>query len=171
VDIDQRAQQYRSQGFERFNESAELYSPDQAQREWSTFGKNADVSIPVVEEQLEVGTRTVYRGGVRIHTRVTEQPVDKVVALREEHVRVDRRPADREATAADLEVMQEQTMNITESAEEAVVSKTARVVEEVVVRKDVDEYEEHVHETVRRKDVEVEDANTERRVARDRDRS
>jgi uncharacterized protein (TIGR02271 family) len=172
VDIDRRAAQYRSAGFERFDESADLYSPDQARTEWETFATQRDVAIPVVEEELQVGKRTVNRGGVRIHTRVTERPVDEVVTLREEHVRVDRRAVDREATTADLDVMEERTMDITESAEEPVVAKRARVVEEVIVGKDVDEHEEHVQDTVRRKDVEVENVGTERRVARsDRDRT
>jgi uncharacterized protein (TIGR02271 family) len=170
VDIDRRAAQYRSAGFDRFDESADLYSPEQARSEWATFAAQRDVAIPVVEEELQVGKRTVNRGGVRIHTRVTERPVDEVVTLREEHVRVDRRPVDRDASTADLDIMEGRTMDITESAEEAVVAKRARVVEEVIVGKDVDEHEEHVHDTVRRKDVEVENVNAERRVARsDRD--
>jgi stress response protein YsnF len=44
---------------------------------------------------------------------------------------------------------------MTETDEEAVVSKTARVKEEVVVRKDVRERTETVHDTVRREDVEI----------------
>ena len=45
---------------------------------------------------------------------------------------------------------------MTETSEEAVVSKQARVVEEVVVRKDAQERTETVRDTVRRTDVEVE---------------
>ena len=44
---------------------------------------------------------------------------------------------------------------MTESREEAVVSKSARVKEEVVVRKDATERTETVRDTVRREDVEI----------------
>ena len=44
---------------------------------------------------------------------------------------------------------------MTETAEEAVVSKTARVKEEVVIRKDATERNETLRDTVRREDVEI----------------
>jgi stress response protein YsnF len=54
---------------------------------------------------------------------------------------------------------------VTERAEEAVVSKEARVVEEVVVNKEVEERTETVRDTVRRTDVDVREmeAKTDRR--------
>jgi stress response protein YsnF len=45
---------------------------------------------------------------------------------------------------------------VTESDEEAVVSKTARVKEEVVVHKEATDRVETVRDTVRRQDVEIE---------------
>ena len=114
------------------------------------------VNIPVVEEELQVGTRQVRRGGVRLYTHVTEQPVEETVRLREEHVTVERHPVDRPATNADLTAFKEGTIELTETAEEAVVSKQARVVEEVVVNKEATERTETVRETVRRTEVEVE---------------
>jgi stress response protein YsnF len=50
-------------------------------------------------------------------------------------------------------------IEITESSEQAVVSKEARVVEEVVVGKQVSEREQVVSDTVRRTDVEVEEVD------------
>ena len=79
------------------------------------------------------------------------------VTLREEHVRVERRPADRPVAAGDDALFRERTIEATESAEEAVVSKEARVTEEVVVRKTAEERTETVSDTVRRTEVEVED--------------
>ena len=110
--------------------------------------------IPVVEERLKVGKRAVARGGVRVYTRVTEQPIEEDVRLREERVRVERRPTDRAVTAAD-EAFRDRTVEFTESAEEVVVSKEARVVEEVFVGKEAEERVEKVRETVRRTDVDV----------------
>ena len=56
------------------------------------------------------------------------------MTLREEHVEVTRRPVDRAATASDMSAV-ETPIEITETAEEPVVSKQAKVVEEVVVQK------------------------------------
>jgi uncharacterized protein (TIGR02271 family) len=118
--------------------------------------ETGDVNIPVVEEELQVGTRQVQRGGVRLYTRVVERPVEETVRLRDEEVRVERRPVDRPATEADVAAAQERTVEVTETDEEAVIAKQARVVEEVVVSKEVQEQTETVRDTVRRTEVEVE---------------
>jgi uncharacterized protein (TIGR02271 family) len=115
-----------------------------------------DVQVPVVEETLQVGTRQVRHGGVRLYTRVTERPVEETVRLRDETVHVERRPVDRPASEADVAAAQERTVEVTETDEEPVVRKQARVVEEVVVSKDVQEQTETVRDTVRRTEVEVE---------------
>jgi uncharacterized protein (TIGR02271 family) len=119
--------------------------------------ETGDVKVPVVEEALQVGTRQVPRGGVRLYTRVTERPVEETVRLRDETVHVERRPADRPATEADVAAAKERTVEVTETDEEAVVRKQARVVEEVVVHKDMQEQTETVRDTVRRTEVEVEE--------------
>jgi uncharacterized protein (TIGR02271 family) len=115
-----------------------------------------EVRVPVVEEQLEVGKRQVQRGGVRLYTRVTERPVEETVRLRDEQVHVERRAVDRPASAADLAAVEEGAIEVTETDEEPVVHRQARVVEEVVVRKDVEEHAETVQDRVRRSEVEVE---------------
>lgn len=114
--------------------------------------------IPVIEEQLDVGTRREVRGGVRIYSRIVEQPVSEEVTLREEHVDVQRRPADRPATEADF---QERVVEAIETREEAVVSKDARVVEEVVINKDIAERTETIHDTLRKIEVDVQDLEVE----------
>ena len=88
--------------------------------------------------------------------RVIETPVEEQVTLREERVNVERRPVNREVTDADLAAMQDQTIEMTARAEEAVVAKRARVIEEVVVRKEAQDRTETVRDTVRRTDVNVE---------------
>jgi uncharacterized protein (TIGR02271 family) len=115
---------------------------------------NGETAIPVVEEELRVGKREVERGGVRVESRVTETPVEEQVHLREERVHVERRPVDRPAGEAEF---REGTLEVSERAEEAVVAKEARVVEEVVVGKEVAERTETIRDTVRRTDVEVEE--------------
>ncbi|HLL15595.1 MAG TPA: YsnF/AvaK domain-containing protein [Pyrinomonadaceae bacterium] len=128
-----------------------------------------ETTIPVVEEELQVGKREVERGGVRVESRVEEKPVTEQVQLREERVHVERRPVDRPVTDAD-NAFREGSLEVTERAEEAVVSKTARVVEEVVVGKQVEEHTETVRDTVRRTDVDVQEVNTTDATRTDRDR-
>ncbi|HEX4809903.1 MAG TPA: YsnF/AvaK domain-containing protein [Bryobacteraceae bacterium] len=111
--------------------------------------------IPVVEEELKVGKRSVLRGGVRVYSRVVEEPVEGSVGLREEHVRVERQRVDRPATATDLRPGQEQVIEVKEFTEEPVVSKQARVVEEVRVNKEAAQRTETVRDTVRRTEVDV----------------
>eukprot|EP01034_Spumella_vulgaris_P031423 gene31424-38810_t len=102
----------------------------------------------------------VQRGGVRIYQRVVETPVTESVNLREEHVVVERRPVDQPADPADLAAFQETSFELRESAEEAVVQKTARVVEEVVVGKEVTQHTDQVSDTVRSTEVDVEQLAT-----------
>ncbi len=125
-------------------------------------GAAGDVTLPVIEERIAVGKRQVDRGGVRVQQHVTERPVEETVSLREEHVTVERRPANQPVDATNMEAFKEGVIEVTEMGEEAVVSKQARVVEEVVVGKEVTEHQETLRDTVRRTDVEVEqlDANT-----------
>ena len=121
--------------------------------------------IPIVEEKLVVGKRDVDRGGVRVRSYVTETPVHEQVRLRNERINVERRAVDQPLSAADGDAFRERTIDMTATGEEAVVGKTARVVEEVVVSKTADERDEQIDDTVRRTDVEVDrdnDVNTDR---------
>jgi uncharacterized protein (TIGR02271 family) len=120
-------------------------------------------AIPVAREELRVGKRDVTNGRVRVRSYVIEEPVHESVTLRQERVDVERRPADRAATAAD-DLFRERTIELEEHGEEAVVSKEARVTEEVVLRKQDTERTEEVADTVRRTEVEIED---DRGVSRD----
>lgn len=126
-----------------------------------TSGASSDLpkSIPVVQEDVQVGKRAVVRGAVRVYSRVVEQPVEETVTLREERVRVDRQPVNRAADPTDLETGRDQVIEVQEMAEEPVVAKQARVVEEVRISKDASERKETVRDTVRRTEVNVENAN------------
>lgn len=121
--------------------------------------ENNDRSVPVIEEELQVGKREVETGGMRVRSRIIERPVEENLRLRQERVRVDRTPANRPATESDLNTFREGEIEVRERAEEPVVNKQARVVEEVNVRKEVDERDEVVRDTVRKSDVEVEPVN------------
>lgn len=112
-------------------------------------------AIPIIQEQLQVGKREVQRGGVRVFQRMVETPVNETVNLREEHVSIERRPVDQPASSADLAAFQEKSIELREPAEEAVVQKSARVVEEVVIGKDVTSRQEQISDTVRHTEVDV----------------
>jgi uncharacterized protein (TIGR02271 family) len=114
-------------------------------------------TIPVVEEQLEVGKRQVDLGSVHVTSRVTETPVNENVTLREEHAAIERRPVDRPASEADLAAsFKDEVIEVRETAEKAVVTKTARVVEEVVVGKTATSTTQEISDTVRKTEVNVE---------------
>lgn len=113
-------------------------------------------SVPVVEEDVAVGKRSYQKGGVRVYSHVVDKPVEEKVRLREEKVYVDRQPANRPATAGDLKGKQDQVLEVKEYAEEPVVEKRARVVEDVRIGKDVSDRTETVRDTVRRTQVDVE---------------
>jgi uncharacterized protein (TIGR02271 family) len=111
--------------------------------------------VPLSEEQLEIGKRTVDRGTTRVRRYVVEKPVEETVNLQTERVTVERRQP--LGTAADLGrgAFEERVVEVRETAEEPVVSKTAHVAEEVVIGRETTEQTETVKDTVRREDVEI----------------
>ena len=111
--------------------------------------------IPVIEEELLVGKRTVQTGGVRVFSRIVETPVEEQVTLREEHATVERHAVNRPISTTELNALQDRSIEVKEMAEEAVVGKTARVVEEIRVGKDASERTQQIKDTVRRTEVEV----------------
>ncbi len=126
-----------------------------------------EVAIPVVEENLSVGRREVDSGGVRVTRHVEEQPVREQVTLRDETIEVERVPVDRPVDPATMRDLDEAfipvSVEMRERDEVPVVDKQARVVEEVVVDKDVRERTETVEGTVRRTDVDVREVGGETR--------
>jgi stress response protein YsnF len=120
-------------------------------------------SVPVVEEQVSVGKRKVLRGGMRVTSKVSERPVEETVRLREEKVDVEQNRADRKLSPEEAEkAFEDKTVEVTETGEEAVISKEARVVGEVSLNKTGAEREETVQATARRTEVEVEEIDREK---------
>jgi uncharacterized protein (TIGR02271 family) len=150
IDIDERASSY---GLVK-SPAAATVSPSVASGRDTTMPKGGEEVVPLSEEQLTVGKRLVNRGTTRIRRFVVETPVEEAVTLHSEHVSVDRRPVATGTKVADT-AFTDRTVEVTESDEEAVVSKTARVKEEVVVNKAATDRVETVRDTVRREDVEV----------------
>lgn len=179
VDLDQRQESWRQDGWQdrtgapesqSFSGSGSTGGMSAGQ---SAMGQSSSTStgqtveeerIPIVEEQLVVGKREVSRGGARVRSYVREVPVHEQVTLREEHVSVERRPVDQklERGALDREsgILQDRTIEMRETAEEAVVAKEARVREEVVLKKTSEQRTEQIDDTVRHTEVEVDEGKS-----------
>ncbi len=127
--------------------------------------RTGDVTLPVVEEDINIGKRQVQRA-VRIHQEVRERPVEETVRLREERVRVERRPVNREVSGDRFDDLKDRTIEVRETSEEPVISKTARVKEEVVVHKDTNVREEKIRDSVKTSDVRVENIDKTRNPKR-----
>jgi uncharacterized protein (TIGR02271 family) len=143
ADIDERASEWKKQGWKG------RFEADTA----ATQSTDTERTVPVTEEELVVGKHNVERGGVRVYSRVVEQPVRETVELEEERVDIERRPANRPASE---DAFREQSFEVRERGEEPVVEKRARVVEEVAVGKKRGKTSRTVQGTVRKTDVEVE---------------
>lgn len=189
VDIDEREQGYRTEGWSGFDSNAKPYAAsttstttatttgataagltgaaaslrdtDRTATTRTTTGTThattaatGEQRIPVAEESLTVGKRAVERGRVRVHSHVIETPVEESVRLRDETVHVERRAATGGEVPTDA--FRDRTIEVSETDEEAVVQKQARVTGEVVVRKDVEERAETVRDTVRKTEVDIE---------------
>jgi uncharacterized protein (TIGR02271 family) len=140
VDFDERENTWRGEGWTGGTDSG-------------TGSRGSETSVPVAEEELRVGKRDRSHGRVRVRSYVREEPVSEDVSLRDEHVEVERRPVDRPVSGDDP--FRERSIEAEERSEEAVVSKEARIAEEVSLRKEADTHHETVRDTVRRTEVEV----------------
>ena len=163
VDLAEREESWRSEGWGGYEVSPHaagartVGSAVGADGSYAdTSSRTGDESIPIVEEQLRVGKRDTSHGRVRVRAYTVEEPVSETVNLREDRVELERRPVDRAVTDVDT-AFQDRTVEAEEFVEEAVVSKEARVVEEVSLRKTSDTRQETVTDSVRHTEVEIDD--------------
>lgn len=167
VDVETQASDWRQSGWSGMDAGSaerDTLGADAAGRAPSTVGPagraaTGEEAIPVYEERARVGKREVGRGSVRVRSYVVEEPVEQDIPLREEQVEVERRPVDRAATESDVagQPFKDRTIEVTARGEEPVVTKEARVKEEVVVHKEPVERTETVKDSVRHTEVDVED--------------
>jgi uncharacterized protein (TIGR02271 family) len=158
IDLDQLEAEWRRSGWNGYDASAAARPVEAASTNATTTAAvpaqtGQEEVIPIVEESLVLGKREVERGRTRIRSYVVERPVEEQVVLREEHVNVQRRPVDRPLVDGDS--FGERVVEVNATGQEAVVSKQAHVVEEVVVQKSAVDRTETVHDTVRRTEVEI----------------
>ena len=116
--------------------------------------------IPLAEEVLVVGKRTVNTGTTRIRRYVVEAPVEQSVSLMRERVVIERRrPVANKVTD---ESLTELTIEVMETDEVPVVAKCVQLREEIVVRTERTKRVEAVRDTVRQEEVEIEHADARR---------
>jgi len=151
VDLDERMKHWTKSGWTGFNETATT-----GQQVRATELQQGEARLPVIEEELKIGKREVQKGGIRAYSHVVERPVTETVSLHEEHVNVERRKVDRPLTDADRNAFKDTTIEVRERAEEAVVSKQRRVIEEVIITKEAGQRTETINDTLRRTEVKVE---------------
>jgi uncharacterized protein (TIGR02271 family) len=149
---DAQSQGYDREGFYNHNHFNE-----------DKFYNQGQNKVPIIQENLEVGKQEVDTGTTRIRSRIVERPVQGTVNLREEHISIERNPVNRPVTEADVNAFKEQEFDLTEHAEIPIVSKEARVVEEVTINKNVEHREETINETLRNTEVEAEKIDPTRR--------
>ena len=114
-----------------------------------------DEVLRLAEEQLQVGKRMVETGKTRVRRFVTEREVSADVTLHEEHADVLRRAVTDPKYIGEID-WADAAIEIRETAEQALVSKTARVVEEVGLKKIGADHVETIHDKIRRQQVEIE---------------
>jgi len=166
LDIDRMSEQWKKQGWTAFQaeghrEGAEARTGLHEGRS----GLHEERILPLAEEDVKVGKREVPEGLVRVYTHVESVPIQENVSLREEHATIERRPVDRPLGDADRDVFKETSVEVREMREEPVVSKDARITEEVVVGKESTQRMETVRDTARQTKVQVDRGQEGRRNA------
>jgi stress response protein YsnF len=109
--------------------------------------------LAVGEEVLNVGTRMVPGKTTRVRRIVVQTPVEQEVTLHSETVVLERR---KPIGIVDGNVPTEVTTEMSDSSEVPVVSKGVRLVEEVLLRKEVTARTETIRETLKRDKLEIE---------------
>jgi stress response protein YsnF len=115
---------------------------------------NAAQVVAIGEEVLNIGTRMVPGKTTRVRRVVVESPVQQDVTLHTETVIVERR---RPQSSIGQDVLTEVTIEMTDSSEVPVVSKSVHMVEEVLLRKEVTARTETIRDTVKRDKLEIEE--------------
>ena len=140
-----------------YDESGQTYDADQITENRDRYADQTQQRLQEIEENLKIGKREVVRGGVRVHKYVDTDVQEETLRLREEDVHVDRTAVNRTLTPDEADsAFKEETIEMVEREEEAVVEKETVVTGEVAVGKDVSMREETVGGEVRSTRVEVE---------------
>jgi uncharacterized protein (TIGR02271 family) len=117
-------------------------------------GATEDTALTRSEEEVNVGTRQVDAGSVRLRKWVETEPVEQDVELRRETAHVTREPVD-QVVGDDME-LRDQEIEIPLHEEQAVVEKQTVAKERIGLETDVETSHETISEDVRKERVELE---------------
>jgi uncharacterized protein (TIGR02271 family) len=120
-------------------------------------GDEIAAEVPLSEEEVKVGKKTVSAGEVNLQKKVSTEQVNVPVELKREDVVIERVPA-HETEPAGKEPFQEERVEVPLSREEPVVEKETRVTGGVRVRKTEGTERETIQESVRREDVDIDES-------------
>ncbi|NUP05546.1 MAG: PRC and DUF2382 domain-containing protein [Polyangiaceae bacterium] len=122
----------------------------------STVPNVAELVVPIIEEEFEVGKRRIDTGGVHVESRIVGKPFDQDLRIRDEQVKVDRRKVDQPLSLEDANArLREGMVEVTAKSEYPVVEKKTHVVEEIVVNRGTSERAVQLRDNLRRTDVEI----------------
>jgi uncharacterized protein (TIGR02271 family) len=145
-------------GTERHRDD-DVRDPDAVGRD--TSGPTTDDAMTRSEEELRVGTTEREAGRARLKKYVVEDEVTQTVPVRREEVRVEREPiTDANVGAAtDGPEISEEEHEVVLHEEEPVAEKRTVPKERVRLDKDVQTEEREVSETLRKEEIDVDDAH------------
>ncbi|WP_448626384.1 DUF2382 domain-containing protein [Geodermatophilus sp. URMC 64] len=131
-----------------------------------TSGPTTDDAMTRSEERLNVGTRSEEVGRARLRKYVVSENVTETVPVSREEVRVEREPITEANVGAAMDgpAISEEEHEVTLRAERPVVEKEAVPVERVRLDKETVTDQETVSADVRQEQIEVEGADTDRRI-------
>jgi uncharacterized protein (TIGR02271 family) len=113
-----------------------------------------DDVLRLAEEQLQVGKEMVETGRTRVRRFTTEREVAQDISLHDEHAEVLRRAVTEPATFRNVDWADDE-IEVVETTEHALANKTARVVEEIELKKVGSDHVETIHERLRRQQAEI----------------
>jgi uncharacterized protein (TIGR02271 family) len=150
---DSRSKKVANQSYKAEQEVSEASAETPARQ---TTGE-ATVEVPLSEEEVRVGKRTVGAGEVKLHKTVTTEQVNVPVELKHEDIVVERVAA-HDVGSTGTGPFKEEQIKVPLSREEPVVEKETRVTGGVRVRKTQGVKQETIQENVRSEDVDVDES-------------
>jgi uncharacterized protein (TIGR02271 family) len=159
-DEEERLYQHYGQTYEPWTDDhTDVTTGDQGGPGHDTSGPSTDSAMTRSEEELQVGTRSVEAGRVRLRKYVVTENVTTTVPVRKEKVRIEREPiTDANAgDAMDGPDISEEEHEVILHEEEVVVAKQVVPKERVRLDTETEVEDQAVSEEVRKEQIEVDD--------------
>jgi uncharacterized protein (TIGR02271 family) len=128
-----------------------------AGREDRTMAQTGEVRVPLVEERLVVGTRTIEMGDVEVRKTVESEHVSVPIELRRDQVAVDQIDVEERPVmlGEGLDAFEQGTIRVPVRGEEVIVSKEAVATGDVAIGREQISEGHTISETLRREVIDV----------------